>query len=134
MPRHVAHLRVVLVCVAVRTRVAVAVVAVAVSTSIAVDLDGWVNSKGEHTIFRHQPVSFHCSRDDHLWAENLDEVSCRVWFLSAFFNDHWDWDLCKEFTGLDVSNLESFLSLRHFFAEQCVAEVKSETRWNLDGF
>ena len=134
VPWHVSHLRVVPVCVAVGTGVTVAVVAVAVSTGVAVDLDGRVNSKREHTVLRHQPLGFHCGRNDNLWAVDLDEESRRVWFRRAFFQHSRDWDLCKEFTGFDVSDFEGFLGLRHFFAEHVVAEEESETGWNLDGF
>ena len=134
VPWHVSHLCVILVGITGCTGVTVAVVTVAVSTGIAVDLDGRVDRKREHTVFRHQPVCFHSGRDDNLWAENLDEESSRVWCIRAFFNDKRDWDLGKEFTGLNVSDFEGFLGLSHIFAEHFIAEVERKSRWNLDGF
>ena len=78
MPRDVVVRSVVTVEVGVCAVVTVTPVDVTVSTVTAGDLDGWVKSEREGSVFRHQPVGFNSSRQENHRTVNLHEVGTDV--------------------------------------------------------
>ena len=64
----------------------------------------------------------------------MDKVSAQVRFVCSFFNNKRRWDLCEQFTSLNVSNIEVVLSLSNFLTEHVFSEEKSISSWNLHDF
>jgi hypothetical protein len=98
--------------------VTVSIVDVTVSTVSACDLDGWVKSEWEHSVFGHQPICVDCGGKENHRTVYLHEICADVRFSARFFQNDRLRDGGQKFTGFSRADFEFTLCCGDFLAKR----------------
>ena len=133
MPWDVVVGTVVSVEVGVRAVVTVSIVDVTVSTVTACDLDGWIESEREGSVFGHQPVGFDSGCQENHRTVDLYKVCTDVWLCCSLFHDDWLRDGGQELARFEVADFKFALCGCDFLAESNSVHVEAVAHRKTDG-